>query len=230
MRRVRERDVKAPSPCEATKRWEPSRHRPSLSPGACAAVPRPDDLVLDAVQPEKLDGLRVIAGGHVHRVPARLQQSDQRAKERHLGGVGDVDPDAHRQTLDTPQASLFRSRSTASSCRCDVAPCDFHSRGDCGRRRACHRRHPLGVEQGAERDKRGPRLLRSEGSCSLSRCRRGCAFSRDPKPLTSTRRLPYFSVRSRATSDPLEFRPRDPAGSFVLLLPCAPLRRVAEQV
>ena len=56
----------------------------------------PDDRRVDAVKLEQLLGLGERARRYVDLVPVLLQQADERAEERHVRRVRDVDPDAHR--------------------------------------------------------------------------------------------------------------------------------------
>jgi hypothetical protein len=95
VRGVREGDVEAAAARVPAQRSQPARHRACLAEGACAAVARTDDLVLDAVKSEQLGRLGVFTRRHVHVVAPFEQESDQRSKERHLRGVRDVDPGAH---------------------------------------------------------------------------------------------------------------------------------------
>ena len=85
VRRVRQRELEAALSRPPAESGNPRGHRARLAPGTRAAVGRPDDLVPDPVQPEELDRLRVVSGGHVDVVPAALENRDQRTKERHLG-------------------------------------------------------------------------------------------------------------------------------------------------
>jgi len=62
-------------------------------------VSRPYDLVLDAVQLEELERLRVVPRRHLDRMSALGQECDERSEEEHLGRVRDIDPDAHPVTL-----------------------------------------------------------------------------------------------------------------------------------
>ena len=80
---------------------EPRGHCPRLSQSRPASV-RADDRRVDAVELEQLLGLCERAGRHLDLVAVLLEQSDQRAKERHVRGVRDVDPDAHRRRLYKP--------------------------------------------------------------------------------------------------------------------------------
>jgi hypothetical protein len=69
-----------------------------LPASACAAVPRPDDLVLDPMQRKELGRLGVLPRRHLDVVSPFAQERDQRSEERHLRGVRDVDPDVHALT------------------------------------------------------------------------------------------------------------------------------------
>jgi hypothetical protein len=49
-----------------------------------------------AQQPKRL---REVARGDAYLVPVALQRLDHGAQDEHVGTVGEVDPDAHRQTV-----------------------------------------------------------------------------------------------------------------------------------
>jgi hypothetical protein len=70
-----------------SERPHTSRHRASLPERSRPAVPWPDDGMLDTVEAEQLEGLRVVACRHVNVVAAPLEQRDQRPEERHLWRV-----------------------------------------------------------------------------------------------------------------------------------------------
>ena len=99
VRGVREREVELAAPCVAAERVQPTGHRTRLPECSGASVPWPDDVVLDAVQREKLRRLRVFPRREGYIVPALAQQRDQRPEERHLRRVRDVDPHAHAATV-----------------------------------------------------------------------------------------------------------------------------------
>src|SRR5437762_12669304 len=82
-----------------TQRTDTTCHCPSLAPGARASVSRPYDLVLDAVQLEELERLRVVPRRHLDLLPALRQEGDERPEEEHPGRARDGDPDAHQVTL-----------------------------------------------------------------------------------------------------------------------------------
>ncbi len=96
VRRVGEREIELPCLGIAAERTQATCHRSRLADPACASVTRPDDVVLDVVEAQELDRLGVLARCHANLVSATPEQPDQGAKERHLGRVRDVDPDAHR--------------------------------------------------------------------------------------------------------------------------------------
>ena len=81
---VREREVE-PSPLrEAAERREPRGHRPRLPQRAGASVCGPDDAVRDPAQLEQLEGLRVVARGHLDVVTVLGEQPQQRPEKRHV--------------------------------------------------------------------------------------------------------------------------------------------------
>jgi hypothetical protein len=95
VRSVRECEVEPSRARVGAERAQAAGQRTRLAHPAGAAVRGPDGLVLDSVQAEKLQGLCVLAGSHVDRVPAFAKQGEQRPKERDLRRVRDVDPDPH---------------------------------------------------------------------------------------------------------------------------------------
>jgi hypothetical protein len=81
---VRERDVEGAPAGEAVEGAEPAQERPRLAEPARPAVPRPHDVMRNAVQLEQLECLGVLASRHDDLVPLRLEQGDQRLEERHV--------------------------------------------------------------------------------------------------------------------------------------------------
>ena len=99
MGRVRKRDVEAPPFRPPTKRGKTGGHRPPLGPCPSAAVGRAHDLMRDLVQPQEVDGLRVVARGHLDLVSPRVEKCEEWTEERDLRRVRNIDPDAHGVTL-----------------------------------------------------------------------------------------------------------------------------------
>ncbi len=81
---VREREVEPAPLREAAESREAPGHRACLPERAGASVCGPDDAVRDPVQLEQLEGLRVVAGGHLDVVPVLGEQPQQRPEERHV--------------------------------------------------------------------------------------------------------------------------------------------------
>ncbi len=98
MRAVCEPRIERPFTRPPAQLPEAACHCLSLSRSRPASV-RADDRRVDAVQFEQLLGLCERTGRHLDLVPVLLEKSDQRAKEGHVRGVRDVDPDAHRRRL-----------------------------------------------------------------------------------------------------------------------------------
>ena len=61
-----------------------------------AATVAPDDLVLHAEALAQLHGLGEVARGDAHLGPPRPQRVDDRPHDEHVGAVGQVNPDPHR--------------------------------------------------------------------------------------------------------------------------------------
>jgi hypothetical protein len=99
VRGVRQRERESPGLREAPERAEAPCQRARLARDTGAAVCRADDLVGNLVERQQLRGLRVLARRHLDVVATLAEKRDQRAEERHLRGVRDVDPDAHVVTL-----------------------------------------------------------------------------------------------------------------------------------
>jgi hypothetical protein len=94
-----------------------------------------DELGLDAVEIEQLNGLRVLPGGHLDLVPPRPQDLDQGTENEHVRGRRHVHPDPHparrnqptmveRREAGSTRSAPRRSRANAGrspAYRCSVA-------------------------------------------------------------------------------------------------------------
>ena len=65
-----------------------------------------------AQQPQRLGE---VARGHPHLVAVALQRLDHRSHDQHVGAVGEVDPDAHRQTVSPGDSGQAPARCTQVS-------------------------------------------------------------------------------------------------------------------
>jgi hypothetical protein len=81
---VCERHVEVALAREPMEGVEAAEERPRLAEPACTAVPRPDDVVRNAVQLQQLERLGVLARRHLDLVSPRSEQLDQRPEERHV--------------------------------------------------------------------------------------------------------------------------------------------------
>ena len=113
-RAVRERHVEAAAAAERHHRRHAIGRRPGLA-GARAAAVVADHRVLDAVELEQLERLRERAGGDRDVPSAVAQAAHERGEDHRVGGVGEVDPDAHaRRPAYAAASAAARTAATTS--------------------------------------------------------------------------------------------------------------------
>ena len=79
-----------------------------------AAVAADHDRV-QAGAPRELDGLRELARGDLHLVPAGAQALDHRPQNERVRAVGEVDPDSHRRGQRYPSPAMFELASVTNA-------------------------------------------------------------------------------------------------------------------
>ena len=91
---MRESEVKPPAPPESPHANRPLNQAEQLLDPRRAAVAA-DQRVLDAVEVEELDGLRVLTRRHLDLVAGLTQPVDHRPQHQHVSRRAHVDPDLH---------------------------------------------------------------------------------------------------------------------------------------